>query len=80
MLYPSFPHNIGLVIIKNYKDVAAKAKMVYYVLLLDHNRTIGLMSRVFANGPGERGSISGRVILKIRKMIFDVTLLSTQHY
>ena len=30
-------------------------------------RTIGLMSRVFANGPGDRGSIPGRVIPKTQK-------------
>ena len=27
-------------------------------------QAIGLMSRVFANGPGDQGSISGRVIPK----------------
>ena len=31
------------------------------------NQSIGLMSRVFANGPRDRGSISGRVILKTQK-------------
>ena len=30
-------------------------------------RAIGLMSRVFANGPGDRASISGQVIPKIKK-------------
>ena len=40
----------------------------------------GLMSRVFANGPGDRGSILGRVIPKTRKMVLDAALLSTQHY
>ena len=29
--------------------------------------TIGLMSRVFANGSGDQGSHPGRVILKIKK-------------
>ena len=38
------------------------------------------MSRVFANGPGDRGSIPGRVIPKTQKMVLDATLLSTQHY
>ena len=36
-----------------------------------------LMSRVFANGPGDRGSIPGRVIPKTLKMVLDATLLST---
>ena len=43
-------------------------------------RTIGLMSRVFANGPGDRGSIPGWVIRKTQKMVFDAALLSTQFY
>ena len=38
------------------------------------------MSRVFASGPGDRCSISGRVIPKTQKMVLDVTLLYTQHY
>ena len=37
-------------------------------------------SRVFANGPGNRGSIPGRVIPKIQKKVLDAVLLSTQHY
>ena len=41
---------------------------------------IGLMSRVFANDPGDRGSIPGRVIPKTQKMVLDATLLSSQHY
>ena len=42
--------------------------------------SIGLMSRVFANGPGDRSSIPGRVIPKTQKMVLDATLLDTQHY
>ena len=38
------------------------------------------MSRVFANGPGDRGSILGRVIPKTQKMALDAALLNTQHY
>ena len=40
----------------------------------------GLMSRVFANGQGDRGSIPGRVIPKTKKMVLDSALLNTQHY
>ena len=47
-----------------------------YHLLAD----IGIMVRVFANGPGDLGSIPGRVILKTQKMILDTALLNTQHY
>ncbi len=38
------------------------------------------MSRVFANGLGDQGSILGRVIPKTQKMILDTILISTQHY
>ena len=38
------------------------------------------MSRVFANGPGDRGSIPGRVIPKTQKMVLDASLLNTLHY
>ena len=49
-------------------------------LLYTHNRLIGLVGRVFANGPGDRGSIPGRVIPKTLKMVLDTYLLNTQHY
>ena len=38
------------------------------------------MSRVFANGPGDRGSIPGRVIPKTQKMVLVAILLNTQHH
>ena len=38
------------------------------------------MGREFANGQGDRGSISGRVIPKTQKMVIDSSLLNTQHY
>ena len=38
------------------------------------------MRRVFANGPGDHGSIPGRVIPKTQKMVLDAALLNTQHY
>ena len=38
------------------------------------------MGRVFANGPGDLGSISGRVIPKTLKMVLDTSLLKTQQY
>ena len=36
--------------------------------------------RVFANGPGDLGSIPGHVIPKTQKMVLDVTFLNTQQY
>ena len=38
------------------------------------------MSRVFANGLGDRGSIPGRVTQKPQKIVLDVALLNTQSY
>ena len=40
---------------------------------------IGIMVRVFANGPGDWGSIPGRVIPKTQKMVLDASLFNTQH-
>ena len=42
--------------------------------------SIGLMGRVFATGPGDWGSIPGRVIPKPQKMVLDASLLNTHHY
>ena len=41
---------------------------------------IGLVSRVFANGPGDLGSVPGRVVPKTLKMVLDTSLLNTQQY
>ena len=38
------------------------------------------MLRVFANGPGDQGSIPGRVIPKTLKRVLDASLLNTQDY
>ena len=43
-------------------------------------RLIGLLVRVFANGPGDLGSIRCRVIPMAFKMVFDISLLNTQQY
>ena len=40
----------------------------------------GLVGRVFANGPGDLGSMPGRVIPKNLKMALDTSLLNTQQY
>ena len=39
-----------------------------------------LSGRVFANGRGDLGSISGRVIPKTQKVVLDTSLLNSQHY
>ena len=38
------------------------------------------MSRVFFNGPGDWGSISGRFLPKTLKMVLDAALLNVQQY
>ena len=45
---------------------------IYYYMQPD----IGMMVRVFANGPGDLGSIPGRVIPKTQKMVLDASLLT----
>ena len=50
---------------------------IYYLLIY---WAIDLMSRVSANGPGDRGSIPGRVIPKTKKLVLDASLFNTQHY
>ena len=37
---------------------------------------IGLMSRMFTKGPGDRGSIPGRVIPKTQTMVLDAACLT----
>ena len=49
-----------------------KSKTVYWL--------IGLVGRVFANGPGDLGSVRGPVIPKTLKMVLDTSLLNTQQY
>ena len=55
-------------------------KLLYNCIILRLLPDIGLGVRVFANGPGDLGSIPGRVIPKTQKMVLDASLLSTQHY
>ena len=53
--------------------------MILFNYILRH-RLIGLVGRVFANGPGDQGSIPGRVIPKTLKMVLDASLLNNQQY
>ena len=52
----------------------------YIIHIYTNEYTIGLAGRVFANGPGDLGSIPGHVIPKTLKMVFDTSLLNTQQY
>ena len=38
------------------------------------------MIRESTNGPGDRGSVKGRVLPKTQKMIIDAYMLNIQHY
>ena len=41
---------------------------------------MGPVGRVFAKGPGDLGSIPGRVIPKTLKMVLHTSLFKTQQY
>ncbi len=43
-----------------------------------YNLLIGLVGRMFANGPGDLGSNQGRVIPKTLKIGLDTSLFNTQ--
>ena len=43
-----------------------------------HNRLIGLVGTMFANGLGDLGLIPGRFIPKTLKMVLDTSLLNIQ--
>ena len=58
------------------KETLVKTELTTFAMVYN----IGLAVRVFANGPGDLGSIPGRVIPKTQKMVLDASLLNTQHY
>ena len=67
-------HNIRILRKQKSQEGLSKKCLQLSVLL------IGLVGRVFANGPGDLGSILGRVIPKTLKMVLDTSLLNTQKY
>ncbi len=48
------------------------------LILFNINHLFAEVGRVFANGPGDLGSIPGRVIPKTSKTVLDTSLLNTQ--
>ena len=71
---------VHMVQIYNSTDTATAWKNTYFILS-EITFACGLISRVFANGPVDRGSIPGRVIPKTqKKMVTDIALLNTQNY
>ena len=59
-----------------FRGIFSKFKLEFYCILPN----IGQGVTVFANGPGDLGSIPSRVIPKTKKMVLDASLLNTQHY
>ena len=43
-------------------------------------RPIGIMVWVFTNGLKDQDSVPGQVILKLKKMVLDTSMLNSQHY
>ena len=64
----------------NEKNITAKSRNNENARRKIKNRFIGQVGRVFANGPGDLGSILGRVIPKTFKMVLDTSLLNTHQY
>ena len=67
-----YPGAVGIFLNPNQRDPIIWTE--YYF------QAFGLMSRVFTNGPEDRGSIPGQVIPKTQKMVLYFTLLNTQYY
>ena len=53
---------------------------IFWTFNAEENWLIGIVCRVFANGPEDLGSISGRVISKTLKRVLDTSLFNTQQY
>ena len=60
--------------------MVANNNFLFYSTLLIRLHAVKWVRVVFANGPGDLGSIPGRVIPKTQKMVLDASLLNTQHY
>ena len=61
-------------------DNMQQSKWVQILIALLYTLLGKVSGRVFTNGPGDPGSISGQVIPKTQKMVLDTSLLNTQHY
>ena len=61
----------------NSVDFTQRYKLIAYIELITPYILVG---RVFANGPGYRGSVLGPVIPKTLKIVLDTSLLNIQHY
>ena len=50
------------------------------MIIIYLHTVIGLVGRVFTNGPGDMSSMPGNVIPKTLKMVLDISLRNTQQY
>ena len=67
-----YHHNWSL--LNSTSSIAVLSHVIYIYRFID------LVGWVFANGPGDLGSVPGRVIPETLKMVLDTSLLNTQHY
>ena len=65
--------------VENKKKLKASNYKEIFLFALSLIR-IGLVGKVFANGPGDMGSIPDRVIPKTLKIVLNASLLNTQQY
>ena len=49
----------------------------FFIVSMSNNQVKAPPNRDFANEPGDRGSIPGRVIPKTQKMVIEAALLNT---
>ena len=72
----SAPLHLGVVSYRkgSLRVILDYGRQLYFTLLY------GLEGRVFANYPGDLGSIPGRIIPKTLKIVLDTSLLNTQKY
>ena len=86
LLYLILFSQVSLLVFLYQEIEKIKSKMINKQCSIVFNKTclniyiIGSVGRVFANGPGDLGSIPGRVIPNTFKMVFDTSLLNTQQY
>ena len=76
----TYIHSYICIYIYIYIDSYMYMYIYKYIYIFIYVWLIGRVSRVFANGPGDLGSIQGRVIPKTLKMVLDTSLLNTQQY
>ena len=62
------------------QDGVTYPRKLYLRVIYIYIYIIGQVGRVFANGPGDLGSIPSRVIPKTLNMVLDTSLLNTQQY